>query len=109
MDCVPWHIMHYFLTVALIAVSADSNSGEYTMVIISNATIGGVIIPNRKADNTTKIRYCDFKGYKSCYYMCDKLIMVRSFLFGADTINLDLHVTYYNNILNMPHCLWVLA
>ena len=38
------------------------------MVIISNLSIGGVIIPYRKADNTAKIRHYGFKGHKSCYY-----------------------------------------
>ena len=64
----------HFLIVTLIAVSANSNSGKYIMVIISNATIGGIIIPNiisnRKVDSITEIRHYGFKGHNSCYCRC---------------------------------------
>ena len=52
------------LTAILITFSTNSNLGEYKMVIISNVTIGGAIIPYRKADNTVKIRHYGFKGHK---------------------------------------------
>ena len=42
------------------------------MVIISNVTIGGVIMPNREADNIVEIRHHGFKGSKCCYYRHDK-------------------------------------
>ena len=60
------------LTATLITFSTNSNFVECTMAIISNVTIGGVLIPNREADNTVEIRYYGFKGCKSCYYRHDK-------------------------------------
>ena len=70
--------MHFFLsanmalTATLITFSTNSNFCEYTTVVISNVTIGSVIIPNREADNTVEIRYYGFKMCKSCYYRHDK-------------------------------------
>ena len=50
------------LTAALITFSTNSNLGEYTMVIISNITIRGVIIPKQELTTLLKLDTMVLKG-----------------------------------------------